>query len=342
MIDHVEIIVKAGDGGDGRMSFLRLKFIPKGGPDGGDGGAGGSVFFVGDKNLNTLRSFRGTRRYEATPGAVGGKNNRHGKDGEDLFVKVPLGTVVAHEGNVIAEILHDAQEVRISKGGKGGKGNAFFKGSTNTTPTYAEPGQKIEALELELELKVLANVGFVGFPNAGKSTLLSVLTNAKPQIADYPFTTLTPNLGVMIDGTGSETRSLVLADIPGLIEGASQGKGLGLDFLRHVERCEVLLYVLSLEEIVLGDEELSAEKKAISLFSQYKALKKELEEFDLGMNLKKVLIGVNKIDLYRAEVIEAIEKLWKKKGFEVVLFSAATTKGIEKLRQRLFELVQGK
>jgi len=342
MIDHVHITIKAGDGGDGRVSFLRLKFVPKGGPDGGDGGKGGSVFFVGNKDMNTLRSFRGTRKYAATPGEPGGKNNKHGKDGEDIFVKVPLGTVVMHNGSVLTEILHDEEKILISKGGQGGRGNAFFKSSTNTTPKEAEPGEKIPALELELELKVLANVGFVGFPNAGKSTLLSVLTNARPQIADYPFTTLTPNLGVMIEQDATQTRSLVLADIPGLIEGASQGKGLGLDFLRHIERCEVLLYVLSLEETIMSDDELEVKKKAASLFTQYAALKKELEEFDLGLNSKKVLIGVNKVDLYAPELIEEIEKMWQKRGFGVVMFSAATIVGVARLRQRLFELVQGK
>ena len=239
-VDTAKVFVQAGRGGDGAVSFRREIYIDKGGPDGGDGGKGGDVIFVATGNLNTLIDFRYKPELKASPGGSGAKRDRHGKAGAALYVKVPVGTVVRRDGEIIADLTEDGQEFIIAKGGDGGFGNAHFKSSVRQTPRVAEKGEPGDTFEAELELKLLADVGLVGFPNAGKSTFLSVVSNARPEIADYAFTTLTPNLGVADIDDGS----LLIADIPGLIEGASEGKGLGDAFLRHVERTAVILHLV--------------------------------------------------------------------------------------------------
>ncbi len=239
-VDTAKVFVQAGKGGDGVVSFRHEIYVDKGGPDGGDGGRGGNVIFEATKNLNTLLDFRYKPELKAKPGGNGSKSNRRGRSGEDLIVKVPMGTLVKRNDDILADLTEDGEQVVIAKGGDGGFGNAHFKSSVRQTPKIAELGEPGDTFEAELELKLLADVGLVGFPNAGKSTFLSVVSNARPEIADYAFTTLTPNLGVAdIDGT-----SLLIADIPGLIEGASEGKGLGDAFLRHVERTSVLLHLI--------------------------------------------------------------------------------------------------
>jgi GTP-binding protein len=242
-VDKVEVLVRAGNGGNGAVSFRKEKYIDRGGPDGGDGGRGGNVIFVGDQNLNTLLGFRYKQELDAEHGQAGSKRNRRGRSGEDLLVKVPVGTQVYLDGKLVTDITQAGQRSIVARGGMGGFGNAHFKSSTRQAPKVAELGEKGEELALVLELKLLADVGLVGLPNAGKSTFLSVVTNARPEIADYPFTTLTPNLGV---ADVDDNSSLLIADIPGLIEGASEGKGLGDAFLRHVERTAVLLHLVDI------------------------------------------------------------------------------------------------
>jgi len=239
-VDTAKVFVQAGRGGDGAVSFRHEIYVDKGGPDGGDGGRGGDVVFVATENLNTLIDFRYKPELKAEPGQAGAKRDRHGKSGAALYVKVPVGTIVRRDGTVIADFTEDGQELVVAKGGDGGYGNAHFKSSVRQTPRVAERGEPGDTFEAELELKLLADVGLVGFPNAGKSTFLSVVSNARPEIADYAFTTLTPNLGVADIDDGS----LLIADIPGLIEGASEGKGLGDAFLRHVERTAVILHLI--------------------------------------------------------------------------------------------------
>ena len=238
--DTAKVIVTAGKGGDGAVSFRREIYVDKGGPDGGNGGKGGDVVFMATTGENTLLDFRYQPNLKAQDGGAGAKRDKHGRNGDDLIVKVPIGTIVKRGGEIIADLARDGQQVVVAKGGDGGFGNAHFKSSIRQTPRMAELGEVGDAFEADLELKLLADVGLIGFPNAGKSTFLSVVSNARPEIADYAFTTLTPNLGVakVDDGT------LLIADIPGLIEGASEGKGLGDDFLRHVERTAVLLHLI--------------------------------------------------------------------------------------------------
>lgn len=261
-VDKVVVMVKAGRGGDGAVSFRHEKYVDKGGPDGGDGGRGGSVIFMVDQNQNTLAQFRFKQELQAPAGTAGFKRQQHGKNGTDITVKVPAGTQVYHNGVLIADLITPGQTAVIARGGDGGFGNAHFKSSTRQAPRVAEVGEPGEEKELTLELKLLADVGLIGFPNAGKSTLLSVVTNARPEVGDYPFTTLTPNLGVAdIDET-----SLLIADIPGLIEGASQGKGLGDAFLRHIERTSVLIHLIDIYEkdVVTAFNTINAELKAHS------------------------------------------------------------------------------
>ena len=239
-VDTAKVFVQAGRGGDGAVSFRHEIYVDMGGPDGGDGGKGGDIFFVADGGLNTLVDFRFKPEIKAQPGKAGAKRDRHGRSGEKMVVRVPVGTLVKRDGRVIADFLEDGQEILVARGGDGGFGNAHFKSSVRQTPRIAEKGEEGDTFEAELELKLLADVGLVGFPNAGKSTFLSVISNARPEIADYAFTTLTPNLGV----ADIDDSSLLVADIPGLIEGASEGKGLGDAFLRHVERTAVLLHLI--------------------------------------------------------------------------------------------------
>lgn len=288
-VDKVLVEVKAGDGGNGVVSFRREKFVDKGGPDGGDGGKGGDIILLASRNQDTLAAFRHQKRLEAEPGMSGAKRRKHGKSGQDLMVDVPIGTTVFNEsGELIADLTKDNQQAVIALGGKGGFGNAHFKSSTRQAPKVAEKGEAGEGFTATLELKIIADAGLVGLPNAGKSTLLATISNAKPAIADYPFTTLTPNLGVVdID----EKTSVLIADIPGLIEGAAKGKGLGDEFLRHVERTAVLIHLID----AYNDDVTQA----------YKTIMEELKAYKTDLSKRRQLIVLTKIDGLDDEIVEA-------------------------------------
>ena len=327
MIDFARITIKAGDGGNGRVSFRREKFVPKGGPDGGDGGNGGSVWLETDKDLNTLKPFQFQKKFSAQDGEAGGKNKRHGADGKDLFIKVPVGTVVKTEGSdpsTLFDLVKPGEKVCLAKGGRGGKGNWQFRSPILTTPRIAEAGTSGEAKQLTLELKLLADVGLIGLPNSGKSTLLSVLTKAKPKIADYPFTTLEPNLGVM---EGSDPSGLVIADIPGLIEGASKGRGLGIEFLRHIERCKILVHLLD------GAKLLTSEV----LLKDYQTVRSELSSYSTSLIEKPEILVLNKIDVLNKQQIRAAMIALKKAKKKVIGISAATHENLEELKQELIK-----
>lgn len=285
-VDTAKVFISAGKGGDGAVSFRHEIYVDKGGPDGGVGGKGGDVIFVATENLNTLVDFRYKPELKAEPGENGSKRDRHGVSGEALFVKVPVGTIVRKSGEIIADLTEKGQEVVIAKGGVGGFGNAHFKSSVRQTPKMAEKGELGETFEAELELKLLADVGLVGFPNSGKSTFLSVVSNARPEIADYAFTTLTPNLGVADIDDGS----LLIADIPGLIEGASIGKGLGTGFLRHIERTAVLLHLID----VYTDDVAKA----------YKTIRAELASYNLDLMNRPEIIAITKIDGLDDDIVQ--------------------------------------
>lgn len=297
-IDSVKLTVSSGKGGQGAVSFRREKFMPKGGPDGGDGGKGGDVYFIVDKNTHTLSHFKGKKVLKAQNGRPGEGRRKHGKDGKPLVLIVPPGTEVrdANTNELLLDLVDDGQKVLFLEGGKGGKGNWHFKSSTNQRPTYAQPGLPGATREIRLELKLIADVGLVGFPNVGKSTLISVISNAKPQIADYEFTTLTPKLGVVkVD----DFSSFVVADIPGIIKGASEGKGLGLEFLKHIERTKTLLFII----------DISSYKDPLT---QYKILKKELLKFSEELTNRSFAIALTKVDnLSLKEANNKIEKFIK-------------------------------
>jgi len=285
-VDTAKVFISAGNGGDGAVSFRHEIYVDKGGPDGGVGGKGGDVVFVATENLNTLVDFRFKPELKAEPGQNGSKRDRHGAAGEPLYVKVPMGTIVRKGDEIIADLTQNGQEVIVAKGGDGGFGNAHFKSSVRQTPKMAEKGEPGETFEAELELKLLADVGLIGFPNAGKSTFLSVVSNARPEIADYAFTTLTPNLGVAdIDGG-----SLLIADIPGLIEGANKGKGLGVAFLRHVERTAVLLHLI---DIYIDD-----------IAGAYKTIRTELANYNLDLTNRPEIIALTKIEGLDEDIIQ--------------------------------------
>lgn len=320
-VDKVKVEVKAGDGGNGIVNFRHEKFIDKGGPDGGDGGDGGSVILVASRNQNTLVAFRFQRLITATNGAAGFKQKMHGKNGEDLRVEVPVGTVVLDaEDQPIADLADEGEEVVIAKGGKGGFGNAHFTSSTRQTPRVAEKGEPGEAMKLTFELKVIAEVGLVGLPNAGKSTLLATISNAKPEIANYPFTTLVPNLGVVdIDDT-----SLVVADIPGLIEGASLGKGLGDEFLRHVERTRILLHLIDAYSDSLADA--------------FNTIQAELAAYKIDLSKKPQIVALTKIDGLDQEIVDdQIKELRKTvpKNIDIVAISSKSKAGMKDLLRTL-------
>jgi GTP-binding protein len=285
-VDTAKVTVTAGKGGDGAVSFRREIYVDKGGPDGGDGGKGGDVIFVATNGENTLLDFRYQPNLKAQDGGTGAKRDRHGKNGDNLYVKVPVGTVVKRDGKVLVDLTKDGEEAVVAMGGDGGFGNAHFKSSVRQTPKMAELGEPGDAFEAELELKLLADVGLVGFPNAGKSTFLSVVSNARPEIADYAFTTLTPNLGVakVDDGT------LLIADIPGLIEGASEGKGLGDDFLRHVERTAVLLHLID----VYSDD----------VAESYQAIRGELKKYNPELADRPEVIALTKIEGLDEDIVK--------------------------------------
>ncbi len=423
MFDLVQLRFIAGNGGNGRVSFRREKYIPKGGPDGGNGGQGGSIFLRANKGLNSLQHFAGVKEFAAKSGQAGGARNQIGANGEDLYIEVPVGTRVwlvaenrmskirrtfrPHEGQeeptikhqlltlsvkggrpdllpvdelqpinleregedavthldvssqgeslepqvfrseslknrrlkdipklLLVELVEDGQEVLIAKGGEGGRGNTLFKSSTNTTPITAEYGTPGERKEVILELRLIADVGLVGYPNAGKSTLLSVITRANPKIANYPFTTLEPNLGVMFsDEAGG--RDIVLADIPGIIEGASQGKGLGYEFLRHVQASQVLLFVLSLDEPVIYDESFSDQEKAQMVWDQYQVLRTELKEFDESLLERPTVLSLSKSELYSPELVSMIKDRFAEHHMEILPFSSLTRQHLDTLQHTL-------
>lgn len=325
-IDFAEIYIKAGDGGDGAVSFRREKYIPNGGPDGGDGGKGGNVIFRADPGLRTLLDFRYKRKYIADRGENGSKRNRSGKGGNDLVVRVPSGTIVKEKetGRIIADISEDNQEEIIAKGGKGGAGNQHFATPTRQVPNFARNGMPGKEYTVVLELKLIADVGLLGFPNVGKSTLLSVVSAARPKIANYHFTTLSPNLGVVSLGEGS---SFVIADIPGLIEGAHEGAGLGHNFLRHVERTKLLIHVIDI-----------AETDGREAISDFDIINRELELYNPEIAKRPQIIAANKIDtLADTKKLEEFKQEMEGRGYKVFAISAATKQGVNELMWYTYE-----
>ncbi len=324
-VDYVKIHVRSGKGGPGCVSFRREKFIPKGGPDGGDGGRGGDVIIEADPQLYTLLDHRYRKHYRAENGQPGMGNNKHGRDGEDMIIKVPVGTVVrdADTGEVIADLDQPGARCVVAKGGRGGLGNAHFATPTRQAPRFAQPGEPGQERNLILELKLIADVGLIGLPNAGKSTLISRISRARPKIADYPFTTLTPNLGVVkVD----DLRSFVVADIPGLIEGAHRGAGLGHQFLRHVERTKLLLHLVDVS--VMTDGMPSENLKKIN---------KELELYSVELSKKPQIIVATKIDIADQERLNNLRQYCKIEGLELLEISAVTGKGIKDLVLKTLE-----
>lgn len=322
--DRARIFVKSGKGGDGHISFRREKYVPNGGPDGGDGGHGGSVILVVDDGLNTLTDYRHVRKYHAQNGEDGGKRNCRGKDGEDLILKMPEGTVVkeAESGKVITDLSGDNRRFVLLQGGKGGNGNQHYATSTMQAPRYAQPGQPAREIELLLELKVIADVGLVGFPNVGKSTFLTKISNARPKIANYHFTTLNPHLGV-VDLEGA--KGFVVADIPGLIEGASEGVGLGYEFLRHIERTKVIVHIVD-----------AASTEGRNPIEDIYAINKELQNYNPEIAARPQIIAANKIDMIYTEEgaedpVELLKKEFEPKGISVYPISAISGTGIREL-----------
>ena len=324
-VDIAKINVKAGKGGNGSVAFRREKYIPMGGPAGGDGGDGGSIVLTADEGLRTLMDFRYKRHYQAENGEDGRGKKQYGSDGKNLYLKVPVGTLVKDEetGIVIADLKKHGQQFIVARGGHGGKGNVKFKNSIRRTPRFAEPGTKGDERDIVLELKLIADVGLIGFPNVGKSTILASVTSAKPKIANYHFTTLKPNLGVVSIGEG---HSFCLADIPGLIEGASEGAGLGLDFLRHVERTKLLLHVI----------DASGQEGRDPIEDFYK-INDELKQYSEKLSGKEQIIVLNKLDLPEAsDNAEKIKKEFSDK-YEIIEVSAATGKNLDLLKKRAYE-----
>lgn len=320
--DYAKIYVTAGSGGSGMSHFRREKYVPKGGPDGGDGGKGGDVVLKGNKQLNTLLDLRYRKYIKAKHGENGGSSRKTGKDGKKEMLEVPLGTVVfdADTKERLGEITEDEETLVIAKGGKGGLGNWHFKSATNQTPQHAQEGMEGEERVVELELKLIADVGLVGFPNAGKSTLLSAMSEAKPKIADYPFTTLEPNLGVV---TFSDYRSFVMADIPGIIEDAHEGKGLGIQFLRHIERNNILLFMVAANSDIEGE---------------YKALLHELEEYRPDLLDKPRILALTKMDLFpEYELEEPVEGI---DDVDIIKISSATGYQIDQLKEKIWEKLE--
>jgi GTP-binding protein len=334
MIDEARFMVIGGDGGNGRVSFRREKYVPKGGPDGGDGGMGGSVYIETDPNLNTLRFFAGKDRFEAEDGQGGKSKKQRGRNGKDIVLSVPAGTVVydADTDQQVIDLCQAGTRHCLVAGGMGGKGNWYFRSSTNTTPRQAEKGEKGGQRRICLKLKILAQVGLIGLPNAGKSTLLSVLTMAKPEIANYPFTTLSPNLGVL--KIPNKDDGLVIADIPGLIEGASKGKGLGTRFLKHIERCRLLVYVLYPEDQNL---KLPAKEFSHELHKQKQKVSAELKAFNPSLLKVSSLTVINKSDLFSDEKARVVKAYFKTKKQDIIVLSAATKNNLGALVKKLLE-----
>lgn len=318
-VDYVKIHCQSGNGGSGSAHFRREKFIPKGGPDGGDGGRGGHIILKGNAQMWTLLHLRYTKHIKAEHGGPGGGQRSHGADGKDIIIEVPLGSIARdpETNEIIAEVTEDGESHILLKGGRGGLGNDHFKSSTNQTPKYAQPGE--EGLEqwIILELKILADVGLVGFPNAGKSTLLSVVSAAKPEIADYPFTTLRPNLGIV---SYRDNRSFVMADIPGIIEGAHEGKGLGLRFLRHIERNSMLLFLIPVDTEDIRKE--------------YSVLLNELRQFNPELLDKERLLAITKCDMLDDELLEEVKK--DLPNVDWVFISSVANKGLQELKDKVW------
>lgn len=316
-IDHAEIYVKAGKGGNGSVSFRREKYIPWGGPNGGDGGNGGDILVIVDNHCHGLAQYNREKQFIAQNGQNGMGSNKHGKNGDDLVIRVPAGTQIYHEGKLLYDFTEEGKEVTLAKGGNGGWGNQHFASSIKQAPKWSKDGLPGEAMKIQLELKTIANVGLVGLPNAGKSTLLSVLSNARPKIADYPFTTLEPNLGTIknID------QNIIIADIPGLIEGASEGKGLGDKFLKHIERTEIIVHVI--------------DASSDDIARDYKTIRKELRQFSKTLLNKKEIVVLNKSDIISPEDLADKTKILKKKRLKPLTISAATNKNIDELVQKI-------
>ena len=327
--DYVKIIAKAGNGGNGAISFRREKYVAAGGPDGGDGGKGGDIYFEVDPDSNTLIDFRYNKKFKAENGKNGEGAHKYGKSGEDLYIKVPIGTIIrdAKTNKVLADLSYEGQKELILAGGRGGKGNSHFATSTRQAPRFAQDGENGEEKELILELKLLADVGLIGFPNVGKSTFLSMTTSATPKIADYHFTTLEPNLGVVKTDYGD---SFVIADIPGIIEGASEGTGLGLQFLRHIERTRLLLHVID----VSGSE-------GRNPVEDFYTINKELKQYSEKLSQRKQIIVANKIDVMLDEnLYTKLEKVAKENGLEIYKISAATGEGISELIKHVSKILK--
>ncbi|MCF0107715.1 MAG: GTPase ObgE [Bacilli bacterium] len=323
-IDRAVVEVRSGKGGDGAIAFLREKFIAFGGPAGGNGGKGASIYFKANSKINTLFNFRHSKTFIGEDGEKGGIKNQYGKNSEDIIIEVPVGTVIYEEKGhkFVADLNEDGKTAMVAKGGRGGRGNTCFKSPTNRAPKIAENGEPGETKRLILELKLLADVGLVGFPSVGKSTLLSVVSSAKPEIADYPFTTIIPNLGVV---SAKDGRSFVMADLPGLIEGAHEGKGLGLQFLRHIERCRVIVHIIDCGE------------SGRDPYNDYEVINKELKEYGFGLDKRPVILVASKMDEEGAQ--ERLEELKKKIDAPIYPISALTDEGIKELIYKCADLI---
>ena len=325
--DYTKIFVKSGNGGNGAISFRREKYVAAGGPDGGDGGKGGDVYFITDKDSNTLINFRYNKKFKAENGQNGSGARCNGKQGQDLYIKVPIGTVVkdAETGEIVADLSEEDSKELVLPGGRGGKGNTHFATSTRQAPRFAQSGEKGIEKELILELKSLADVGLVGFPNAGKSTFLSVVTDAKPKIADYPFTTLNPNLGVV---KTDDENSFVIADIPGLIEGASDGVGLGIQFLRHIERTRLILHLIDVSGF-----------QGRNPVDDFYSINNELRNYSEKLTKKKQIIVATKLDVAQDDTLyKELEKVAKKEGLEIFKISSITKQGLKELLVRVEDM----
>ena len=322
-IDRIEIFIKSGHGGAGSIHFRREKFIQKGGPDGGDGGKGGDIIFIGNKNISTLYHLYHKRHFMAHDGENGGEKNSSGSNGSDIVIDLPIGTIVTSKttGKILAQISRHNERIVVMQGGEGGLGNSHFKSPTNQTPRYAQPGLPGGEDYVIVELQLLADVGLVGFPNVGKSTLLSVVSHAKPVVADYAFTTLSPQLGVV----GHKNNSFIMVDLPGIIEGASSGKGLGLQFLRHIEKCRVLLFLIDASSRIPVDD--------------YQVLKSELLKYNKSIIGKNFVVAISRIDLIDHDLLQQIKKDFKKIGIDIITISSHQNRNIELLLDRIVNIL---
>ncbi len=339
-IDEATITVRSGKGGPGCVAFRREKFIPNGGPNGGDGGRGGDIIFRATHNLGTLQDFRYQRIYEAQNGRPGAGGNKTGQDGEDILIQVPLGTVIKDKesGEILADLSQHGDEIKLCKGGRGGKGNAHFATSTNQAPKFAQPGEASEEKVIKLELKLLADVGLVGYPNAGKSTLISKISAARPKVADYPFTTLVPNLGVVRLSTEMHSPTFIVADVPGLIEGASLGRGLGIKFLKHLERTRILVHMIDGAKLLKEVGSADPKNTAKAAIEDKEILDAELYTFSPELAEKQQILVFNKCDLYEDKYLEEVKKAFAKSKYQDWIFiSGAAHQGLKDLVNHIWE-----